>query len=486
MLLLCLIIIPALSGIISFFVKQSSWRKFILVFTAIIHTGLTLDLWWFLPSSFYGGWLILDNLGLFFLSITSVLFLCISIYAVGYFKQETTDKIKDFEEDAFFTNAPEARFKGCLLLFLSAMSLVCVSGHFGLQWVAVEATTLASAPLIYYHRHHRSLEANWKYLLICSVGIALALMGNFFLVVAGGEVLPLYMRTMIENAAQISTPWLKASFIFFLVGYGTKMGLAPLHTWLPDAHSEAPSLVSALLSGTLLNCSFLAILRVWQVCIASGNGAFCQELFLVFGLLSMAVATVFILGQKDYKRMLAYSSVEHMGILILGMGIGGAAIFGSMLHILNHSLTKAMLFLLSGNILRAYKTKSCDRVCGILRVLPVSGMLWMAGFFAIVGFPPFSIFLSEFTILKAALDGGMIAVSVIFLVLLVIIFIGMSKPFLGMAQGDAPEGMEEKTENFLCLLPPIVLIIFIIIGGVYIPPVLSSLLHNIARTLGGG
>jgi len=310
-------------------------------------------------------------------------------------------------------------------------------------------------------------------------------MGNFLLVVAGGEVLPLYMQTMIENAAQISTPWLKASFIFFLVGYGTKMGLAPLHTWLPDAHSEAPSLVSALLSGTLLNCSFLGILRVWQVCVASGNGAFCQELFLVFGLLSMAVAAVFILGQKDYKRMLAYSSVEHMGILALGMGIGGTAIFGAMLHTLNHSITKAMLFLTAANILRVYKTKSCDEVRGVLRVLPVSGMLWMAGFFAIVGFPPFSIFLSEFTITKSALDRGMTAVAVIFLALLAIIFIGMSRSFLGMAQGDAPEGIKRKTESFLCLLPPIVLSIFIILGGVYIPSALSSLLHEIAGQLGG-
>src|SRR5439155_12404295 len=174
----------------------------------------------------------------------------------------------------------------------------------GLLWIAVEATTLASAPLIYFHRHHRSLEATWKYLLICSVGIGLALLGNFFLAVAAsgasGAGGSLSIGALREHAAQLHMPWLKGAFLFLLVGYGTKMGLAPLHTWLPDAHSEAPSVVSALLSGALLNCALLGIVRVQQVCAAAGQAAFGQGLLVGFGLLSMAVAAVFILGQADY------------------------------------------------------------------------------------------------------------------------------------------------------------------------------------------
>ena len=248
----------------------------------------------------------------------------------------------DDEEELPFVNFPEAVFAGCLLLFLATMTLVTVSRHLGLMWVGVEATTLASAPLIYFHRHHRSLEATWKYLLICSVGIALALLGNFFVAVAarsaGGPMIHLTIDDLVAHAGSLNPLWLKAAFLFFLVGYGTKMGLAPLHTWLPDAHSEAPSVVSALLSGALLNCAFLTILRTHSLLSAAGLAAFSSDLLVLFGLLSMAVAAVFILGQADFKRMLAYSSVEHMGILALGIGIGGAATFGAMLHAVNHSL----------------------------------------------------------------------------------------------------------------------------------------------------
>jgi hydrogenase-4 component F len=228
--------------------------------------------------------------------------------------------------------------------------------------------------------------------------------------------------------------------ILFLVGYGTKMGLAPLHTWLPDAHSEAPSVVSALLSGALLNCAFLGILRVQQVCAAAGIAAFGQELLVGFGLLSMAVAAVFIPGQSDYKRMLAYSSIEHMGILALGVGVGGGGTFGALLHAVGHAATKAMLFLTAGNILAAYRTKSTAEVRGVLRVLPVSGALWVIGFFAITGSPPFGPFLSELTILRAMLDQGHPWIAAMFLALLAVIFVGMAGIVLEMAQGaPAPE-----------------------------------------------
>src|SRR5438093_9095371 len=182
--------------------------------------------------------------------------------------------------------------------------------------MSFEATTLAIEPLIFFHLHHRSLEATWKYLLICSVGIALALLGNFFLAVAAvqpdGSSLPLVVNNLVQDAAQLHDAWLKAAFLLLLVGYGTKVGLAPLHTWLPDAHSEAPSMVSALLSGALLDCAFLGILRGHQVCLGAGLGEFSRDLLVGFGLVSLAVAAIFIVGQTDFKRLLAYSSVAHM------------------------------------------------------------------------------------------------------------------------------------------------------------------------------
>lgn len=259
-----------------------------------------------------------------------------------------------------------------------------------------------------------------------------------------------------------------------------------MHTWLPDAHSEAPSVVSALLSGALLNCAFVGILRAQQVCAAAGQAAFGQELLVGFGLLSMAVAAVFIVGQTDYKRMLAYSSVEHMGIVSLGVGLGGAATFGAMLHAVNHSLAKAMLFLLAGNMLAVYQSKSTTEVRGVLRVLPVSGVLWVAGLFAITGSPPFGLFLSELTILKAALDQGRSLVALAYLLLLAVVFVGMMTIVLRMAQGAADGKMRrlDDPEPHLAIIPPAALGALVLLFGIYIPPVVRRLIQEAARALG--
>ncbi len=369
--LLGLLLLPTLAGLLAFAIRSDAVRRGLLVITAVLHVGLMIASWVTPPAPLLEGWFALDAVGRVFLGITSVLFLAVAVYGLAYLPREQHTTHADFEEGFLFADAPEARFTGCLLLFLAAMTCVTISQRFGLLWVAIEATTLASAPLIFFHRHHRSLEATWKYVLICSVGIALALLGTFFLAIAAmqpdGSVLPLVVATLVQEATHLHTPWLAAAFLLFLVGYGTKMGLAPLHTWLPDAHSEAPSMVSALLSGALLNCAFLGLFRILQVCAAAGVAAFAQDLLIGFGLLSMLVAAVFLQGQTDYKRLLAYSSVEHMGILALGVGLGGSGIFGALLHAVNHSCTKALLFLVAGNILTVYHTKSTADVRGVLR-----------------------------------------------------------------------------------------------------------------------
>ena len=488
-----LVLVPALSGVASFMIRRDGPRRALLIAAALAHAGLTAAAWALRPAADPGDWLALDAPGLLFLAIASGLFLLASIYASGYLRREGLRESRTPPADgpALFTNAPEAVFTGCLLFFLAAMTLVALSQHFGLIWVATEATTLASAPLIYFHRQTRALEATWKYLLVCSVGIALALLGNFSLAVAAttssGEPIPLVLGSLLARGASLHVPWLKAAFLFFLVGYGTKMGLAPLHTWLPDAHSEAPSLVSALLSGALLNCAFLGILRAQQVLTAAGQAPFGQDLLQGFGLLSMGLAGVFILGQLDYKRMLAYSSVEHMGILALGVGLGGVGTFGAMLHAVNHSMAKAMLFFLSGNILALYGTKSADRVRGVTRMLPVSGVLWVAGFLAITGSPPFGLFLSELTILKAALDGGRPAAAILYLAFLALIFVGTATLFLRMAQGAPAPELEGRPvkEPLLSVLPPAALGAAVLVLGLYLPRAMEGALREVARVLGG-
>ncbi|MGC9195704.1 MAG: proton-conducting transporter membrane subunit [Syntrophobacteraceae bacterium] len=498
--ILFLVFLPLVAGLAAWFIRSNRLRRLLLIAAAITHLGLTGHAWIDRPGPVFSGWLLLDDLGLLFLSIVSVLFLAAAFYAVGYFQREDWGKRQDFEDDFLFTNAREATFTCCLLFFLATMSLVCLSQDFGLLWVAVEATTLASAPLIYFHRHRRSLEATWKYLMICSVGIGLALLGNFFLAVAStigpNKSIPMIVGSLIANAALLHPLWLKVAFLFLVVGYGTKLGLAPMHTWLPDAHSEAPSMVSSLLSGALLNCAFLAVLRILQVCIAAGQGKFGQEVLLGFGLFSMTIAAVFIVGQTDFKRMLAYSSIEHMGILALAVGLGGAAYFGALFHAVNHSLTKAMLFLVAGNILTAYKTKSAPEVRGAVKFLPISGVLWFAGFLAITGSPPFGPFLSELIILKSALDQGRIAIAIAFLLLLSVIFIGMAAIVLKMCQGapvseatgeslQLENSQDRPTESALAVIPPLALGLGVLILGIYLPPALNGLIEHAAKAIGG-
>jgi hydrogenase-4 component F len=356
------------------------------------------------------------------------------------------------------------------------------------MWVAMEATTLVSAPLLYFNQSARSLEATWKYLLIGSVGIALALFGSLFLAYASPKAGPestLLFDQLIKDAPDLSPPWLHAAFVLLFIGYGTKMGLAPMHTWKPDAYGEAPGLVGTLLAGGVTSSAFLAILRVYQICQAGSEGAFAREVMIVVGLFSMAVAAVFMVRQRDFKRMLAYSSVEHMGILVLGIGIGGPAIYGALLHLINNGLTKGVLFLSSGNIHRAYGSKLTDDVRGAIQRVPLSGALFLAGFLAITGSPPFGPFVSEFTIVNAAIGSGQYVVGGLFLLLLCIVFIGMGATVLAVVQGEPPAGtMANSYRDTVRTTRPIVLFMaLVLLLGLYIPPPLETLLHDAAHSL---
>ncbi len=494
-----LVLVPAVSGILAFLIRSDGLRRALLLAAASLNAGLAAAIWMWSPDPLLTGWLQFDAAGKLICGITATVYLMVAVYATGYLGREGKGKRQDFEEEALFHNAPEATFTGCLLLFLASMNLMTCSQQLGMLWIAMEATTLASAPLIYFHRHHRSLEASWKYLIICSVGIAIALLGNFFLAIAASrgadDTLPLIVGVLASNADELNVSWLRAAFLLYLVGYGTKVGLAPLHTWLPDAHSEAPSVVSALLSGAVLNCAFLGILRLYQVCAAAGQAEFCQDLLRAFGLLSMTLAAVFILNQRDYKRMLAYSSIEHMGIIALGFGLGGVAAFGSLLHAAGHSLSKAMLFLLSGNILEVYRTKVTAKVQGVLRAQPLTGALWIAGFLAIVGFPPFSTFMSELLILQGALDAHRYIEAVAFLIVLAVVFAGMTTAILGMAQGvplrpDSSRSTAQLAEpigggHWLAVAPAAALGFGVLLLGLWLPAPVNDLLHEAALSLGG-
>jgi hydrogenase-4 component F len=359
------------------------------------------------------------------------------------------------------------------------------------MWVAIEGTTLASAFLVGFYEKDTSVEAAWKYLIICSVGIALALLGIVLTYASSIELLgessnALEWTTLRSLAPDLDPTYLRLAFIFVMVGYGTKVGLAPMHTWLPDAHSQAPSPVSAMLSAVLLNCAFYGILRffiITELCVPG----FASDLMLIFGLLSMAVATAFIVMAKDSKRLLAYSSIEHMGIMALGFGLGGfLGIFGALFQMLNHALTKPILFFSMGNIVQRFSSKSIDEVRGVLSVMPITGAVLLLGSLAIVGAPPFSMFLSELSILQAGLTTERFAISALYLLLLAIIFAAFMYHISRMVFGRPTEGVSRGEADRLSLVPMLVLLIAILIIGIFMPQPVVDMLIDVSGIFPGG
>jgi hydrogenase-4 component F len=470
-----LVLLPLLGALIAWFIPDNRLRPLILPTIALPHLVLSLYLIVTPSVPVLGSWIWLDPLGKITLLGITLLFTVCAVYAVGYlgYRQERSNRVLCLG----------------LLVCLAAMSLATLCQHLGLLWVAVETTTVSMAPLIYFNRNARSIEATWKYLLICSVGIALALLGLLFLAYAthvAHQDATLLLGELLQDASALNRGWLHAAFIFLLVGYGSKLGLAPLHTWKPDAYGEAPGLVGALLSGGLVSCAFLAILRVYQICMASVyEVAFFQQTLLVLGLLSMAVAAVFMARQHDFKRMLAYSSVEHVGILAIGLGLGKGALFGVLFHLINNGLTKGVLFLSSGNIHRSYGGKTTEIVQGALTRLPWSGGLFLAGFIAVTGSPPFSPFISEFSIVSSAFLDGRYWVGGLFLFFLAIIFIGMALTVLPMVMGTPREDLEvtDYRDQLLTVGPPLVMLLVILWLGVWPPEILLQLLRDGAAML---
>ncbi|NTV51010.1 MAG: hydrogenase [Geobacteraceae bacterium] len=469
-----LILLPLIGAAITWLIPYDRLRPKVLALFALAHLGLTIQMLSSTPPVSPDGWFCLDALGKIVLLSTSILFLACAVYSIGYlyYRRERSNRVLCV----------------ALLVCLSAASLVTITHHLGLMWVALETTTISMAPLIYFNRNARSIEATWKYLLICSVGVALALIGLYFLAYATivARVEPsLLLDDLIRDAAKLSSGWVHAAFVFLLVGFGTKMGLAPLHTWKPDAYGEAPGLVGALLAGGLVNLAFLALLRIYQLCLATKEILFFQNALIVMGLFSMIMAAIFMARQADFKRMLAYSSVEHVGIMAVALGLGGKAIFGALFHILANGLTKGVLFLSSGNIHRSYNSKSTDHVRGALRRLPWSGGLFLAGFIAITGSPPFAPFISEFTIISSTFIQGRMLIGLIFLISLTVIFIGMAMTVLPMVMGEAPVDSETTSyrDTVGTVGPPLILLLLVFLLGIWMPAPLMTLLQDAAALL---
>ncbi len=468
---------PFITGFLAFFMPRTNGRQ-LLVATGAIHLLLSLILWQTKPVALFPEYFSVTPEGMLSLLVISLLFFLISIYTVAYLKKSelSTEKL----------------FTGFMLLFLSTMTMVTLSDHIMVFWIAIEATTLASAPLIYTHRSAASLEATWKYVIICSVGIAMALLGTVFITFAmdtGGVDTALSFSALTQVADTLNPVWLEAAFVFILVGYGTKMGLAPMHTWLPDAHSEAPSPASALLSGVLLNCAYLGIFKTNKIMHAAGLSDFSGTILIVFGLMSILAAATFILKQNEYKRMLAYSSIENMGIIAFGTGIGGIGIYGAVICMIHHSLIKSSLFLSSGNILLGYGERMINHTGEMVTRMPKTFVAFFSGFAGISGFPPFGIFIGELFIIAGAFRAGHYVAAGIFILSLCVIFAGFANQIMKISF-KGPENHVDRTVDFKetasMIWPQYILLLTSLVLCFFMPDALYQTIVDAVTAIGGG
>jgi hydrogenase-4 component F len=447
--------------------------------------------------AFWNGLFFVDSVSIIVLDIVLLIGLMAAVYSIGYLEQERTHgKIDDKRMKLYYI---------LMYCFIFTMIFALTVRNMGVMWIAIEATTLASAFLVGFNNDKSALEGAWKYVIICSVGISVALLGIIFLHVSAsgtlGEAKGLDWTALFDNAKALKSQVLRFAFLFILVGFGTKAGLAPMHTWLPDAHSQAPSPISALLSGVLLNSAMYGIIRTVAIVNKNlGNSTFTGGLMITAGLLSILTAALFILTQKDYKRLLAYSSIEHMGIISLSVGLfTPASLFAAFFHMINHSLTKSMLFLSSGSVLQKYGTRDISKVKGLLKALPVTGTVFLLGLFAIGGMPPFSVFASEFNVLASLFQAGkpdgvranvlLLVIGGITVLLLALVFAGIVYALFRMFHDrSAPDAaaVQPGETNIAGAAVLVLLLITVAAMGITMPEGLKNLIASAAEIIKGG
>jgi hydrogenase-4 component F len=428
------------------------------------------------PLSSLRQWCQIDALGAIFMVLIGVVGFITGLYSIGYMGHE--------QREGHITVKQLCGYYSLFNLFVFTMLLAVTANNIIMMWVAIEATTLGSAFLVGFYGKRSSLEAAWKYIIICTVGVAFGLYGVVLIYANAANALPqagdaAYWTVLLQHADLLDPTLSKLAFVFVLIGFGTKAGLFPMHAWLPDAHSEAPSPISALLSAVLLNCAMLVVLRFSMLLSKSIGPAFPQTLLLVFGLMSIAVAAFFIVVQRDIKRLLAYSSVENMGLIALAFGIGGPlGVLAGLLHTINHSLAKALLFCCAGNVLLKYGSPHMDKVRGLLKVVPLTGTLFAAGALAIGGVPPFNLFVSEFMIVSAGLSQGHGLLIVVVLLLLTIVLAGLVRMISGTVFGAAPAETPKGEAGVLTVLPIMLLMTLMLVMGIRTPVAVTNLLQS--------
>ena len=428
------------------------------------------------------GVLRVDDLGLVFLLLLVVLTLAASIYTVGWLRQAV--------EVGNMKAEPLRSYFALMHAFVATIVVTVLADNLGVLWIAMEGTTITSAVLIGYHGHQHGLEAAWKYIIVTTIGISFGLFGTVLIYAAATDVMggagAMSWSAIMKVAPMLDPGIVRIGFIFVMVGYGTKAGLAPMHLWLPDAHSQAPTPVSALLSGILIKCALLAIIRFQTIAAAACGPAFPAEVLLVFGLISIVVATPFILVQQDIKRLLGYSSIEHVGIVALGLGFGGSVgTYGALLHVMNHGITKALAFFAAGTAIARYGSRDIHVIRGLFAVAPFGATLIILAVLSLAAVAPFSIFVSELMVLRAGIGHGYWVAIAIFLVMVVVIFAGLLHHVGAMVFGEPTAAAGREAEAWSPLFGMLLLAAIIVLFGLTIPASFGGLLQRATEVVVG-
>jgi len=432
------------------------------------------------PARGLGGYLYVDPLAGFFLMTVALVVVLAALGSAAYLRvEERREALSSFQVRLYFVGFG---------LFAAMMLASMETGNLGLLWVLVEASTLASAVLVALEARPTSLEAAWKYIIISSFGVTIALVGTLFLFYSAsalplGAAQRLTWPALFASAGALRPDSLRLAFLLAVIGYGTKVGLAPMHTWLPDAHAEAPSPASAMLSAALLNTGMYAIVRFRGITSAGLGVGYTSRVLLVLGFLSIGVGVLFMIRQGNFKRLYAYSSIEHMGIVAAALGFGGAlGLYGALLHTLNHAVAKAVAFLASGDVVLRHGTRSAHRLHGTLVGAPAFGGALLLASVALLGSPPFGLFLSELTIVRAGFQRANPLLPALLLMLLVVAFVALLHTIAGMVLGAGsadpprPSPYPAAAVRVLAVVPLVAGLVLLLVLGLWIPHALDNLI----------
>src|SRR6266496_1967398 len=498
MILLWLLVIPLIAGPVAFVVRRRRAIEMVNLAAFAVELSLALALGARVlrsgPVSVWNGFFYADALSALTVLLSAFVALICSVYAIGYFRQDERDGAFQEQQPIGAVVVRKLREYYTLTpLFVFAMILVALANNLGMLWVAVEGTTLASVFLVMFYERETSLEAAWKYAIIGGVGLSMALFGTILTYYSAHQVLGtdtlagLNWSVLKGNAAQFDKATMRLAFILILLGYGTKAGIAPMHTWKPDAYSEAPVPGAAMLATGVLNCALYALVPFYVLSAKSLGPQFASHLLILFGLLSMAVAVPFILVQKNFRRLLAYSSIDHSGIMVLALGFGGPlSVLGMLLHMTFHSVTKPLLFFCAGHVQQHLNTELLQKAKGgLIHSMPLTGSAFLLVTLAVTGSPPFSFFQSEFTILRAGFSGDHSVLAVFFISFLVLIFTGFLVHIANLVLGENPHlphadmcGWKKYSVAGLAVV--------IVVMGFWIPAPLFGLIQRAVGIVVGG